>query len=50
MSTITKDYNTSRPHMVIPEYGRNIQKMVAHAISTEDRDERNKIANAIINF
>jgi len=48
MSTITKDYNTSRPQMVIPEYGRNIQKMVAHAISTEDREERNKIANAII--
>ena len=34
--------------MVIPEYGRNIQKMVEHAISIEDREERNKIANAII--
>lgn len=49
METIEdKDYNTNRPQMVIPEYGRNIQKMVEHAISTENRDERNKIAHAII--
>lgn len=43
-----KDYNTRRPTMVIPEYGRNIQKMVDHAVKTESKDERNKIANAII--
>jgi Domain of unknown function (DUF4290) len=48
MEQIDKDYNTRRPQMVIPEYGRNIQKMIEHAISTEDRDERNKIAGAII--
>ena len=42
------DYNTNRPEMVIPEYGRNIQKMVEHAISTEDKEKRNKIAHAII--
>ena len=41
MNTIDKDYNTRRPHMVIPEYGRNIQKMVEHAITIEDRNERN---------
>ncbi|MDF1672831.1 MAG: DUF4290 domain-containing protein [Vicingaceae bacterium] len=48
METVEKDYNTRRPQMVIPEYGRNIQKMVEHAINTTDRDERNKIATAII--
>jgi len=42
------DYNTNRPDMVIPEYGRNVQKMVEHAMSVEDRTERNKIAHAII--
>jgi len=42
------DYNTNRPDMVIPEYGRNVQKMVEHAMSIEDRIERNKIAHAII--
>jgi hypothetical protein len=48
MEEIEKDYNTRRPHMIIPEYGRNIQKMVAHAKTIKDRDERNKVAGAII--
>jgi len=42
------DYNTNRTQMVIPEYGRNIQKMVEHAINLKDKEERNKMANAII--
>lgn len=43
------DYNTSRPHLVLPEYGRNIQKMVEYAMTIEDRDKRNRTAQAIIN-
>ncbi len=43
------DYNTSLPHMIIPEYGRNIQKMIDFAIAVENRDERNRVAQAIIN-
>ena len=42
------EYNTDLPHLVISEYGRNIQKMVDHALSISDRDERNKVARAII--
>ena len=42
------EYNTERPHLIIPEYGRHFQKMVDHAVSIEDRDERNKIAKSII--
>lgn len=42
------EYNTERPKLIIPEYGRHIQKMVDHAIATEDKDERNKIAKGII--
>lgn len=34
--------------MIIPEYGRHIQKMVDHAVSLESRDERNKTAKSII--
>ncbi|MCB0380021.1 MAG: DUF4290 domain-containing protein [Flavobacteriales bacterium] len=49
MNTIEKDYNTRRPQMIIPEYGRNIQKMVEHAITVEPREERNKVAQSIIN-
>ncbi len=34
--------------MVLPEYGRNIQKMVEYAVQIEDREERNKASRAII--
>lgn len=44
----TLEYNTERSHLIIPEYGRHFQKMVDHAVSIEDREERNKIAKAII--
>lgn len=42
------EYNTERPKLFIPEYGRHFQKMVDHAVSIADRDERNKEAKAII--
>jgi len=42
------EYNTERSHLIIPEYGRHFQKMVDHAVSIADRDERNKIAKSII--
>ncbi|GAA0870897.1 DUF4290 domain-containing protein [Gangjinia marincola] len=42
------EYNTERDRLIIPEYGRHIQKMIDHAIATEDDEERNKIAKAII--
>lgn len=42
------EYNTERPKLFIPEYGRHFQKMVDHAVSIADREERNKEAKAII--
>lgn len=42
------EYNSTRPKMVIPEYGRNIQKMVEFATTVENKEERNRVANAII--
>lgn len=42
------EYNTERPHLIIPEYGRHFQKMVDYAVSIEDKEERNRIAQAII--
>jgi len=42
------EYNTERPHLIIPEYGRHFQKMVDHAVSIEDKEERNKVAQSII--
>jgi hypothetical protein len=42
------DYNTCRPKMILPEYGRNIQKMVEHILTIEEREERNRLAQALI--
>lgn len=42
-------YNSERPDLIIPEYGRHIQNMVDHLMTIEDREERNKEAQAIIN-
>ncbi len=42
------EYNSGRPKMIIPEYGRNIQKMVDHATAIKDKEERNRCAQAII--
>jgi len=42
------EYNTARELMQIPEYGRNIQKMIGFAKTIEDRDERNRAAGSII--
>ena len=44
------DYNTEREQLIIPEYGRHVQKMVAHATSIADRKEREKCVNAIITY
>lgn len=41
-------YNTSLKKMVMPEFGRNVQSMVDHCISIEDRDERNRCARRIV--
>ncbi|WP_343486555.1 DUF4290 domain-containing protein [Allomuricauda sp. d1] len=42
------EYNTERPQLHIPEYGRHFQKMVDHAVGIEDREERNRVAKAIV--
>ena len=42
------EYNSVREDLIIPEYGRHIQKMIHHASSQKSKDERNKIAKSII--
>ena len=41
-------YNTERVKLYVPEYGRNVQKMVDYLKTIEDRDKRNEQARAII--
>ena len=42
------EYNTTRGKLIIPEYGRNVQKMVQHCLTIEDREERNICAKSIV--
>lgn len=48
MNPDSKDYNTSRKKLALPEYGRNVQNMVDLLMAIEDRDTRNRAAKAII--
>ena len=43
-------YNTEREHLIIPEYGRHLQKMINHAVAQESKEERNRLAKAIISI
>ena len=42
------DYNTQREALLMPEYGREVQKMIDYAVSLSDRDERLRCARAIV--
>jgi hypothetical protein len=42
------EYNAERPHLIIPEYGRHLQKLIDQATEILDREERNKAAKYII--
>ncbi len=42
------EYNAERSHLIIPEYGRHLQKLIDQATEIADRDERNKAAKYII--
>ena len=41
-------YNTRLKQLILPEYGRNLQRMVDHCLTIEDREERNICALSII--
>ncbi|MFN9801715.1 MAG: DUF4290 domain-containing protein, partial [Bacteroidota bacterium] len=42
------EMNSQRPDLIIPEYGRNIQRMVEYAMTLEDREQRNQCCRAIL--
>ena len=42
------DYNTQRESLLMPEYGREIQKMVDHAITLPTKEERLNCAKSIV--
>lgn len=42
------EYNAERSHLIIPEYGRHLQKLIDLATDIKDKEERNKAAKYII--
>ena len=43
------EYNTQRKKMIIPEYGRNLQKMINKCVEIQDREKRTRTAEFIVN-
>jgi hypothetical protein len=42
------EYNTTRNHLIVREYGRHIQKMVEYVKTIEDEEKRQRNAQALI--
>lgn len=43
-----KNYNATRDKLILPEYGRNVVSMVNELLQIEDREERNRQAQIVI--
>lgn len=43
-------YNTVKPKLIIPEYGRNIQALIEHAVSIENATERQAFTEKILDL
>lgn len=42
------EYNTQKKKLLLPEYGRNIQKMIDYLLTINDREERTRAARTVI--
>ncbi len=42
------EYNSQRENLIIPEYGRHIQKMIDYTKKVEDAEKRQRMAESII--
>jgi hypothetical protein len=42
------EYNSARERLMIPEYGRNIQKMIEYALTLDSKEKRTEAALSII--
>lgn len=42
------EYSTLQGKIIIPEYGRNVQRMVEYALTIEDKDQRERCVEAIM--
>jgi hypothetical protein len=44
------EYNSQRPKLIVPEYGRNVQKMANHLLTIEDREKRSRMAKTLVHI
>ena len=44
------DYNTTRKKLILAEYGRNVQNMVAYICTLPTKEERNRHAQVVIDL
>ncbi|MCB9266617.1 MAG: DUF4290 domain-containing protein, partial [Lewinellaceae bacterium] len=44
------EYNSAREDLIIPEYGRNVQKLINHAKTIEDPAFRQKFVEAVVDL
>jgi hypothetical protein len=44
------EYPSLNGKLIMPEYGRNVQQMIEHAVRIEDREERTRCVNTIVNI
>ncbi len=42
------EYNSQRPHIILKEYGRNVQKLVEYIRTVKDKEKRTELANTLI--
>ena len=48
MKKVGLDYNTQREKLRMPEYGRNVQKMIEYVKNIPDKEKRDEQARAVI--
>ena len=48
METVGLDYNTQREKLRMPEYGRNVQKMIEYVKSIPEKEKRDGQAKAVV--
>lgn len=44
------EYNTGRSHLILKEYGRNVQKLVEYLSTIEEKEKRTKYAHTLIDL
>jgi len=50
ITNMTFDYNSTRPKLILAEYGRNVQNMVDYICSLPTKEERNRLAQVVIDM